>query len=88
MTGKNVNDFIDTIFNITVQHCGLPKSRFNQKKLLEYISMLSNKEYEAYSNQINFAKKAVNETSPTDMDLLVKLYEMFKNRSEYFSKNF
>ena len=88
MTGKDVNGFVDTIINAVGQHMGVPNGRYNQKKLLEYLAMLSEKEHEAYKNQVGFAKKAIDVDKPTDMDLLVKFYEMFNKRCKEVSDNF
>ena len=88
MTGRNVPDFIELIINATANHLGLPKSKFNQKKLLEYLALLSEKEYEAYTNQVKFTKQALNQNGSTDMDLLVKLYEMFYKHCQFLSEIF
>ncbi len=58
------------------------------RKIIRIFSDVIRKEHEAYKNQVEFAKKAIGVDKPTDMDLLVKLYEMFSKRCKDVSDNF
>ena len=87
-TGVNVNNYIDYIINATANKLGFPDKCADQKKLMEYVNLIAQKELEAHTKGINFSKKSEKITSPTDLDLLIRLYEKLVERTNFWIEVF
>ncbi len=86
MKGVPLNTYIDYLIMEIGLHLGIQNfSQKNQKRLLEYLAHVSAKEKEAYANQIDFAKEAMNLKTPVDLDLTRNLYSMFAERCKYWA---
>lgn len=85
---KSVEEYIDFLvseFWFRQGICYLDSSK--QKRIFEYLVQTTAKEKEAYTNQINFAKEAMNIKTPVDLDLTKNLYSILAERSKFLANN-
>lgn len=85
---KSVEEYIDFLvseFWFRQEICYLDSSK--QKRIFEYLVQTTAKEKEAYTNQINFAKEAMNIKTPVDLDLTKNLYSILAERSKFLANN-
>ena len=84
--GVPVNIFVDFLIAKIGRNMGIQMlDRQKQKNIIDYFSLISAKEKEAYKNQVEFAKEVMNIKTPVDLDLTKNLYAVYADRCKYLA---
>ncbi len=87
--GVPVNIFVDFLITKIGRNMGIQMlDRQKQKNIIDYFSLISAKEKEAYKNQVEFAKEVMNIKTPVDLDLTKNLYAVYADRCKYLADRF
>ncbi len=87
--GGSADEYLDALVERVFEILGKPSDKQNFKTAKKYLVLIAQKEKEAYEKGLAFTKSLLNidQKTPTDIDLRVKLYEMFVKRLEKIAES-